>query len=168
MAHHVPDQPGRFLCESSDLLRITAKDGDQRQRREVEANRFATLMLMPPHLLRGAMAAFREPDLQHILVLARDFAVGKELAAPAYVQYHPGRIAIVVARKGRVQRSYRSFSFSAIKCAVGSPVPTSSLYHSGPNRPNIASEIASCMARRWPSVATAMCSFEPCLRLAPS
>ncbi|MGT2489123.1 ImmA/IrrE family metallo-endopeptidase [Methylobacterium oryzae CBMB20] len=59
MAQHVPDQPGRFLCKSSDLLRVTAKEGDQRQRREVEANRFATLLLMPPHLLRGAMAAFR-------------------------------------------------------------------------------------------------------------
>lgn len=39
MAHHVPDQPGRFLCKSSDLLRLTAKEGDQRQRREVEATR---------------------------------------------------------------------------------------------------------------------------------
>ncbi|MGT2478920.1 ImmA/IrrE family metallo-endopeptidase (plasmid) [Methylobacterium oryzae CBMB20] len=108
MAQHVPDQPGRFLCKSSDLLRVTAKEGDQRQRREVEANRFATLLLMPPHLLRGAMAAFREPDLEHVLVLARDFAVGKEAAGRAYVQYHPERIAIVVAGNGRVQRCYRS------------------------------------------------------------
>lgn len=108
MAHHVPDQPGRFLCKSSDRLRVKAKEGDQRQRREVEANRFATLMLMPPHLLRGAMAAFREPDLQHVLVLVRDFGVGKETAARSYVQYHPERIAIVVVGNGWVQRCYRS------------------------------------------------------------
>ena len=25
MAHHIPDQPGRFLCESSNPLRLTAK-----------------------------------------------------------------------------------------------------------------------------------------------
>jgi Zn-dependent peptidase ImmA (M78 family) len=149
MAHHVPDQPGRFLCKSSDLLRATAKEGDQQQFREVEANRFATLMLMPPHLLRGAMAAFREPDLQHALVLARDFAVGKEAAARAYVQYHPERIAIVVAGNGRVQRCYRSLSFPALICAVGGPVPTGSVYHNGPHRANIASDIAACRPDLW-------------------
>ena len=149
MAHHVPDQPGRFLCKSSDLLRLTAKAGDQRQRREVEANRFAGLVLMPPHLLRVAMAAFREPDLQHVLVLARDFAVGKEAAARAYVQYHPEHIAIVVAGNGRVQRCYRSLSFPAIIRAVGSPVPVHSLYHSNQNQPNITSDIAACSPDLW-------------------
>jgi len=149
MAHHIPDQPGRFTCKSSDLLRVTAKDGDQRQRREAEANRFATLMLMPPHLLRSAMAAFRGPDLQDVLILARDFAVGKEAAARAYVQYHSERIAIVVAGNGRVQRCYRSLSFPAIISAVGSPVPTGSLYHSSPHRPNTASDIAACRSDLW-------------------
>jgi len=149
MAHHVPDQPGRFLCKNSDMLRLTAKEGDQRQRMEVEANRFATLLLMPPHLLRGAMAAFRECDLEHVLVLARDFAVGKEAAARAYVQYHPERIAVVVAGNGRVQRCYRSLSFPDIICGVGSPVPTGSLYHSTPNRPNTASAIAACSSDLW-------------------
>ena len=149
MGHHVPDQPGRFLCKSSDLLRVTAKEGDPRQRREVEANRFATLMLMPPHRLRDAIAAFREPDLQHVLVLARDFAVGKEMAARVYVQYHPARIAIVVAGNGRVQRYYRSLSFPAIIAAVGSPVPTGSLFRGGPDRPNIASDIAACSSDLW-------------------
>ncbi|MFD0938384.1 ImmA/IrrE family metallo-endopeptidase [Methylobacterium trifolii] len=149
MAHHVPDQPGRFLCNSSDLLRLTAKAGDQRQRREVEANRFAALVLMPPHLLRGAMTAFREPDLQHVLALARDFGVGKEAAARAYVQYHPGRIAIVVAGNGRVQRCYRSLSFPAIIGAVGSLVPVHSLFHRSPTRPNITSDIAACSPDLW-------------------
>jgi Zn-dependent peptidase ImmA (M78 family) len=149
MAHHVPDQPGRFLCKSSDLLRIKAEEEDRRQRREVEANRFAALVLMPPHLLRGGMAAFREPNLQHILVLARDFAVGKEVAARAYVQYHPERIAIVVAGNGRVQRCYRSLSFPAIICAVGSPVPAGSFHHSSPHRPSTASDIAACSPDLW-------------------
>lgn len=149
MAHHVPDQPGRFLCTSADMLRTTARAGDGRQQREVEANRFATLLLMPPHRLRGAMAAFREPDLQHVLALARDFAVGKETAARVYVQYHPARIAIVVAGRGRVQRCYRSLSFPAIGCAVGSPVPTRSHYHIGPHRPNNAGDIAACSPDIW-------------------
>ncbi|GJD30590.1 hypothetical protein PMNALOAF_1837 [Methylobacterium adhaesivum] len=149
MAQHVPDQPGRFLCKSSDLLRLTAKEGDQQQRREVEANRFATLILMPPHLLRKAMAAFPGADLQHVLALARDFGVSRETAARAYVQYHPERIAIVVAGNGRVQRCYRSLSFPAIICAVGSPVPVHSLYHSSSHRPDIPSDIATCSPDLW-------------------
>jgi Zn-dependent peptidase ImmA (M78 family) len=149
MAHHIPDQPGRFLCKSSDLLRLTAKAGDQRQRREVEANRFATLMLMPPHLMRGAMAAFCEPDLQHVLELARDFGVSKETAARAYVQYHSGRIAIVVAGNGRVQRCYRSLSFPDIISTAGNSVPERSLFHSSTHRPNIASDRAACSPDLW-------------------
>lgn len=149
MAHHVPDQPGRFLCKGADMLRLTANAGDQRQRMEVEANRFAALVLLPPHLLRGAMAAFREPDLQHVRVLARDFAVGKEAAARAYVQYHPERIAVVAAGKGRVQRCYRSLSFPDIICGIGSPIPTGSLYHNGSHRPDSASDIAACPPDLW-------------------
>jgi hypothetical protein len=95
------------------------------------------------------MAAFQEPDLQHVLVLARDFAVGKEAAARAYVQYNPGRIAIVVAGHGRVQRCYRNLSFPAIVCAVVSPVPTGSLFHSSPHRPNIVSDTAACSPDLW-------------------
>ena len=149
MAHHIPDLPDRFSCKKSDMLRITAKEGDPRQRREVEANRFASLLLMPPHLLRGAMTAFREPDLQHVLALARDFAVGAETAARAYVQYHSERIAIVVAGHGRVQRCYRSLSFPAIVCAVGSPVPEQSLFHRSPHQPSIPSDIAACSPDLW-------------------
>ncbi|WP_409564652.1 ImmA/IrrE family metallo-endopeptidase [Methylobacterium sp. J-067] len=52
MAHHIPDLRGRFTCKSSDFLRVTAKDGDPRQRREVEANRFATLIpIAPAHVV---------------------------------------------------------------------------------------------------------------------
>ena len=149
MAHHIPDQPGRFSCKTSDMLRMTAKEGDPRQRREVEANRFASLLLMPPHLLRRAMTAFREPDLQHVLALARDFAVGKETAARAYVQYHAERIAVVVAGHGRVQRCYRSLSFPAIVRVVGSPVPEQSLFYSSPHRPSIPSDIAACSPDLW-------------------
>jgi len=149
MAHHVPDQPGRFLCKGSDLLRLTAKEGDQRQRREVEANRFATLMLMPPHLLRKAMAAFPGADLQHVLALACDFAVAKETAARAYVQYHSGRIAIVVSGNGRVQRSYSSLAFPDIICAVSSPVREHPLLQSTSHRPNATSDAAACRPELW-------------------
>ena len=100
---------------------------------EVEANRFASLMLMPPHRLRGAIAAFGKPDLQHVTTLARDFEISKEAAARAYVQYHPEKIAVVVAGSGKVQRCYRGLSFPAITCTTGSTIPAGALFHRGPH-----------------------------------
>src|ERR1700756_4416459 len=51
MPSHVPNEEGRFLCSQSDLLQLNAKEGDRRARMEVEANRFASLILMPPPAL---------------------------------------------------------------------------------------------------------------------
>lgn len=149
MPLHVPDQPGRFLCKSSDLLRLTAKEGDRRQRMEVEANRFASLLLMPPPMLRQAMRGFREPDLQHVPALARQFGVSKEAMARAYAQHHGEPIAIVVTHAGTVLRCYRNLAFPFITCANGSAVPAGSLYHRGPHQGGIASDFAECIPDRW-------------------
>ena len=65
--------------------------------------------LCPPNLLQAAIAAFRESDLQHVLVLARNFAVGEEGAARAYVQYRLEQMAIFV----RLKRCYYSHALSA-------------------------------------------------------
>lgn len=149
MPHHVPDQQGRFLCKSGDLLRLTAKEGDRRQRMEVEANRFASLLLMPPPVLRQAMRSYREPNLQHIPVLARQFGVSKEAMARAYAQHHGERVAVAVTRDGKVLRCYKNLAFPFITCANGAAVPVGSLYHRGPHEGGIASDFAECVPDRW-------------------
>lgn len=149
MPKHVPDQPGRFLCSSQDLFRLHPKEGDRRQRMEVEANRFASLILMPPPRLRAAMSAYQEPSLQHVPVLARQFNVSKEAMVRAYVQNHEALIAVVLTQDGKVLRTYRHISFPFVVCTKGQPVPAGSLYHRGLHERGIASDLMTCIADHW-------------------
>jgi len=149
MPSHVPDQPGRFLCKSSDLRRTNAREGDRRQRMEVEANRFASLILMPPPALRQAMRNCTKPDLQHIPALARQFNVSREAMARTYAQYHEEPIAIVVTHEGKVLRHYKRPGFPFITCPNNTSVPTGSLYHRGPHERGIASDFAACIPDHW-------------------
>ena len=43
---HVPDTLGRFLCSREDMRLLSAVEHDRRGRMEVEANRFASLILI--------------------------------------------------------------------------------------------------------------------------
>ncbi|MCJ2069709.1 ImmA/IrrE family metallo-endopeptidase [Methylobacterium sp. J-030] len=152
MPLHIPDQAGKFLCSRADMLRLKPKEGDRRQRMEVEANRFSSLILMPPTMLRRSMSGFREPDLQHIPALARDYKVSKEAMARAYVQQHGENIAIVVVKDGVLLRNYKSFSFPFITCSPGRAVPARSLLHRGPHDRGVASDFAECVADLWVDV----------------
>ncbi len=105
---HIPDTLGRFLCSQSDLLTLSAKESERRRSMEVQANRFASLLLMPPPILRKALKACSDPDLQHIPKLARDFEVSKEAMARAYAEYHDESVAIIVIHHGKILRSYRN------------------------------------------------------------
>jgi Zn-dependent peptidase ImmA (M78 family) len=65
---HMPDTPGRFLCSSADMLKVSAKDNDRRGRMEAEANRFAALLFKRP------AADFRRKAIA-VLQLARITAI---------------------------------------------------------------------------------------------
>lgn len=149
MPSHVPDQAGRFLCKSSDLRRTSAREGDRRERMEVEANRFASLILMPAPALRQAMRGCTEPSLQHIPTLARQFNVSREAMARTYAHYHDEPIAIVVTHDGKVLRHYKKLSFPFVTCRNNAPVPAGSLYHRGPHERGIASDFAVCTPENW-------------------
>lgn len=75
---HIPNEEGKFLCSREDMQRLSAKEHDRRARMEVEANRFASLILIPPPYLRLQLKQCRMPDLQHIPRLARMFDVSKQ------------------------------------------------------------------------------------------
>ena len=69
---HMPDRPGRFLCSREDMNLLSARETDRRARMEVEANRFASLILIPPPSLRK-MLGKSEPDLGHAHLTSRGF-----------------------------------------------------------------------------------------------
>ena len=95
---HVPVKDGKFLCSRDDMRRWSGSETNAYTRMEVEANRFAAYLLMPPPKMRSFMGQFRDPDLAHIVDVASAFDISKEPAARAYAQYHHHVIAIAVIK----------------------------------------------------------------------
>jgi Zn-dependent peptidase ImmA (M78 family) len=146
---HMPDTPGRFLCSREDLQLLTPKENDRRSKMEVEANRFASLILMPPPALRTRMAK-RAPDLEHLINLASEFEVSKQAMSRAYAERHEELVAVIGTQHGRVLWSYRDrFRFPFIQPANGDPVPKGSLFHRRKHEIHVVSEFAECIPDNW-------------------
>ena len=126
---HKPVQNGKFLCSRDDRRQWSTKDVSTYARMEAEANRFSALILMPPPKMRAMMERFRDPDLGHILDVARHFDVSREPAARAYAEYNDQAVAIAVIKDGRVLRIYRNTKFPRICVNNGDVVPAKSLFH---------------------------------------
>lgn len=126
---HKPVQKGKFLCSRDDMRQWSTKDVSAYARMEAEANRFSALILMPPPKMRSVMERFRDPDLAHILDVARHFDVSREPAARAYAEYNDQAVAIAVIKDGRVLRIYRNTKFPRICVNNGDAVPAKSLFH---------------------------------------
>lgn len=147
---HIPDQPGKFLCSRADLNRLAANEQDRRARMEVEANRFASLLLIPPPRLRQSLLKMGDPDLEHVPALAREYKVSKEAMARAYADYHEQPVAVVVVHNGRVLRSYRNrAAFPFIQVSSGEPVPAGSTFYRGPHQRRVASRLTEVTPHLW-------------------
>lgn len=126
---HRPVQKGKFLCSRDDMRQWSTKDVSTYSRMEAEANGFSALILMPPPKMRSVIERFRDPDLGHILDVARHFDVSREPAARAYAEYNDQAIAIAVIKDSRVLRIYRNTRFPRICVSNGDAVPAKSLFH---------------------------------------
>jgi adenylate cyclase len=78
-----------------DLITVAGKTEPVRiyEAMEVEANRFSSLILMPPPALRTEIGRKSAPSLEHMLSLATKFDVSKDAMARAYAEYHSETIA---------------------------------------------------------------------------
>jgi hypothetical protein len=150
---HMPDAEGRFLCSRADMSRLSAKENERRARMEVEANRFSSLILIPPPALRKDLRNYQNADLAHIMHLARRYDVSKEAMARAYATYHPETVAIIVCKDGKILRSYRNVTtFPFIQPSYGQPVPVGSLYHKPGHTIGRASDFSGCVPDIWINV----------------
>jgi Zn-dependent peptidase ImmA (M78 family) len=150
MATHIPDIEGRFLCSRQDMMRFSAKEHDRRAKMEVEANRFSSLLLIPPPALRSALNGQSSPNIQHMYSLAARFDVSKEAMARAYADYHPEAVAFVIVHEGKVLRSYRNRNrFPFITAGRNQPVPRGSLFHRPGMKPGIPSDIDARLPDLW-------------------
>lgn len=147
---HMPSPEGRFPCTRDDMLRLGAKEVDRRARMEVEANRFASLILIPPPALRNDLRNFAHADLKYVVSLAQRYDVSKEAMARAYATYHDETIAIVICKDGNILRAYRNVTrFPFIQPSYGQHVPKGSLYHLGQHAIGIASDFKECVPDIW-------------------
>jgi hypothetical protein len=127
---HMPPSDGQFLCSAEQLRLLAQKDQDRRARMEVEANRFAALLLMPPPLLRARLREKRHPQLEHLVALADMFDVSKEAMARAYAEHHDEPVAVLIWSDGRLVRSYRSSTMPWLSVRIGDRATREQL---GPN-----------------------------------
>lgn len=135
--HQAQDARG-FQCRTQDMRRTTFTSGDRAAQMEVEANRFAAHLLMPPPMFRRDLERLPGADIEHIIALASKskYDVSKEAAARRYVEYHHEVCAAIVSREGKFLRAYRNSKFPFIPLNVGERVPIGSLTasYSGPSQ----------------------------------
>ncbi|RYM32729.1 ImmA/IrrE family metallo-endopeptidase [Bradyrhizobium elkanii] len=147
---HLPGKDDRFLCSLKDLLALDPKIADRRIRWEAEANRFSSLLLVPPPIFRKQANASKDPDLRDVVRLAHQYEVSKEVMGRAYVDYRHEPIAFVVTHNGRVQRYFsRKTDFPFITVRWGDPVPRHSLLMRKQHTVSVASEIEETDAALW-------------------
>jgi Zn-dependent peptidase ImmA (M78 family) len=150
---HIPSAEGRFLCSRDDMAKLNAKEGDRRARMEVEANRFSSLLLIPPPHFRKDLKTLGGADLCHITSLAKRYDVSKEAMSRAYASYHEDLIAIIVCKDGKIIRHYCDrVKFPYLQPTYGSAVPNGSIFHLANHEPGIMSDIRECTPDVWINV----------------
>ncbi|WP_026789996.1 ImmA/IrrE family metallo-endopeptidase [Pleomorphomonas oryzae] len=125
---HRPVKNDAFLCSRDDMRLWSAAEQNAYERMEVEANKFAALMLMPPPLLRPYLSRYGDPNIATVLRIHKDFEVSKDAAARAYTLYHGEPITMIVVHEGKVLRSYRALKAPRLSVEQGGLVPRSCIY----------------------------------------
>ncbi len=145
---HMPRPGEPFACSHADLRFADTRDKDRHKQVEAEANRFAAQLLMPPKRIRTSLRS-RQPDLAEVVRLAGEFGVSKEAMARSYAEAHRETLAVVIVRKGRIERIYRPDEFPWIEPRWGDAVPDDSLASDHRLAPGMISEMEECEPETW-------------------
>jgi Zn-dependent peptidase ImmA (M78 family) len=146
---HIPLNGGQFLCSLNEMYSLARDEKDRRLRMEAEANRFASLILLPPPIFRRDVEAFRDPDLQHITKLSNRYEVSREATGRAYIMYRDEPAALILIHERRVLRFYKNLKFPFLTISKNTPVPTTSLLSRKRFDVGISSEVEECDPAAW-------------------
>ena len=146
---HVPLDGGQFLCSLEEMYSLARDEKDRRLRMEAEANRFASLILLPPPIFRRDVEGHHDPDLQHVIRLSDRYQVSREATGRAYITYRDEPAALIVVHEKRVLRFYKNLKFPYLTIAKNAPVPPMSLANRTPTVTGLPSEIEECDAAGW-------------------
>ena len=127
--HHLPSGVG-FQCSSKDLAAAAQPGAAGRPLWEVEANRFAAELLMPPVLFKKDLRTSKSLDLEHLFAVASRFEVSKHACAIRAADLGDEVCAVVVSQNGVVTHvPHRGPDFPFITAKPGMQVPLRSVSH---------------------------------------
>jgi Zn-dependent peptidase ImmA (M78 family) len=149
---HKPQSGDEFRCSAQDMQLSFARKEDPVACMEVEANRFAALLLMPLTHFRRDLRLRKGVEIEHILTLAKRYVTSKEATARRYVDVQDEPCAVVVSHNGCVLRFYRHENFPYVDVNHGDPVPRGSLTCRTDLTPGVPSDQEECDGAIWLSV----------------
>jgi hypothetical protein len=114
---------------------------------EVEANRFSSLILIPPPFVRQKLRG--DPNLRQLTQLASEFEVSKEAMARAYSYYHDEVTAFVVTENEIVRRIYKHSKFPYVVTDFNRPLSPGCLLSRSASREAGTTEISECLPNLW-------------------
>ena len=145
---HRPQDGEQFACSHADLRLENTREANRARKMEVEANRFAARLLMPPERIRANLKS-RQPDLAEVVGLAGEFGVSKAAMARSYVDAHREALALVVVHNNRIEQAYRPDDFPWIEPSIKQPVPQDSIAHDHRLLPGENTALEECDAETW-------------------
>lgn len=145
---HRPSEGEQFACSHADLRLDNPRKASRAKQMEVEANRFAASLLMPPTRIRSNLRS-RQPNLSEVVRLASEFNVSKAAMARSYVDAHRDTLAVLIVRNGRIAQAHRPDDFPWIMPRIGEAVPTDSGFNGHQLLPGQMSQLEECEPDTW-------------------
>ena len=124
---HKPASAEGFRCSPKDMAVEAFKVGNRARQMEVEANEFASELLMPPRLFQVSLNRRAGIDINHILSMAEEFDVSREAAARRYVAYADEPVAVIFSKEGAIRYVKKHPEFPALNIWSGESLPAHSL-----------------------------------------
>jgi Zn-dependent peptidase ImmA (M78 family) len=150
IASHVPSDKDGFLCSQDDMFKLPEAMQMQRAKMEIEANLFASRILMPLHLLRKDVPVGKNPDLLQIIELSDRYNVSKEAMCRSYVGLREEPTAMLICLNGKVLRIYKDDKkFPFITVSSGQSIPKQSSFYQNNVRKDGPSDIFGIDAGVW-------------------
>lgn len=117
----------KFECTVEDMNASRSGKRDSRTDWEVEANEFASEILMPRLIFKKNMKRKDEPNLEHVRDLALLFDTSIEASARRYVALSDYPIAMVFSKGKQVRHAWKGSEFPYfLDVKKGSTLPTGS------------------------------------------
>ncbi len=147
---------GTFECKSAGMT-AWRDDGTKWNERpienrvEIEANEFSLSLLVPMPEFKRARKTLAGCDIEHIVKLANEYEVSKEVMAGLYVNNAPEKIGIITSKDGCAMRFILPREFPYLGMRKGMPLPALSFARDFLTKatPGAASELTEVRTDTW-------------------